>query len=313
MEWVEVRGKTVDIAVEAAMRELGIADRERVEVEILQQPERGFLGIGAKDAIVKVKPRAARKGRRRQRRGDGERPRAESGARETRERTPRRAARPAEAGGSPKAAPVVAGREGGSPQRGGNGKSGRPAREPRPPRREGAEAVEDLTIEAQAALVTAFLEGLLGAFGLEGSVKVTVDEDTIVAAVTGPQTEAMVGPRGSVIEAIHELIKTVLSRRTRETARVRLDIGGYAERRRQALSLYAAQLVDQVVAEGGEIMLEPMSSADRKAVHDVVAGREGVRSYSEGEPPQRYVVIARVDDEVVPAAVLDAPAGDEEE
>lgn len=170
--------------------------------------------------------------------------------------------------------------------------------------------MENLTIDEQAAMVSTFLEGLVAAFGIEGTVSVGVEEGTIVAAVTGPQTEAMVGPRGSVIEAIHEILRTVLSRRSRDVARVRLDIGGYAERRRQALSLYADQLVDQILAEGGEIVLEPMSSADRKAVHDVVAARSGVRSYSEGEPPQRYVVIARVEEEAVPA---EADGSDEEE
>jgi spoIIIJ-associated protein len=102
----------------------------------------------------------------------------------------------------------------------------------------------------------------------------------------------MVGPRGSTIEAIHELTKTVLQRKTQSSARVRLDIAGYAERRRQALSIYAGQLIDQVLEEGGEVMLEPMSAGDRKTIHDAVAARSGVRSYSEGEAPQRYVVIA---------------------
>jgi hypothetical protein len=61
------------------------------------------------------------------------------------------------------------------------------------------------------------------------------------------------------------------------------------------LSIYAAQLIEQVAGEGGEIMLEPMSAADRKVIHDAVALHSGVRSYSEGEPPRRYVVIASVE------------------
>lgn len=308
MEWVEVRGKTVDIAVEAAMRELGITERDRVEIEILQQPERGFLGIGAKDAIVKVKPRTGRKGRGRHRRREGARGR--TSGREGEERAGQREAGPKAAG--PKAPSGEPARAGGDGRRRGraNGQGGRP-REGRAPRvtGEGGEGVENLTIDEQAAIVSTFLEGLVDAFGVEGTVSVGVDEGTIVAAVTGPQTEAMVGPRGSVIEAVHEVMRTILSRRSRDVARVRLDIGGYAERRRQALSLYADQLVDQILAEGGEIVLEPMSSADRKAVHDVVAARSGVRSYSEGEPPQRYVVIARVEEATASAE----PVGSTEE
>jgi spoIIIJ-associated protein len=150
----------------------------------------------------------------------------------------------------------------------------------------------------QAPMVEDFLTGLLESFGLEGRVVVNVDDEVIVAAIEGEQTEALVGPRGSVMEAIHEITKTVLHRQVSDTARVRIDISGYAERRRQALSIYAGQLIDQVLSEGGETMLEPMSAADRKVIHDTVAAREGVESYSEGEPPRRYVVIATTDEEV---------------
>jgi hypothetical protein len=57
------------------------------------------------------------------------------------------------------------------------------------------------------------------------------------------------------------------------------------------LTIYAERLIDQLLGEGGEIMLEPMSPADRKVIHDAAASREGVSSYSEGESPRRYVVL----------------------
>jgi predicted RNA-binding protein Jag len=69
VEYVEVRGKTVDVAVEAALEELGI-DRDRAEIEVIQEPEKGFLGMGGKDAVVRVKARPAQKRRRRRRRGE---------------------------------------------------------------------------------------------------------------------------------------------------------------------------------------------------------------------------------------------------
>jgi len=73
VEWVEVRGKTVDVAVAAAMQELSIADRESVDVEVIQEPEKGFLGLGGRDAIVRVKPRTQARNRKRRRgRGDDE-------------------------------------------------------------------------------------------------------------------------------------------------------------------------------------------------------------------------------------------------
>ena len=151
---------------------------------------------------------------------------------------------------------------------------------------------EVLTIEKQTEIVKDFLEGLVDAYGLEGEVVARIEEDVIVADVKGEQTEALVGVRGSVRSAIHELTRTVMQRYAQDTARLRLDIAGYAERRREALTIYAKQLIEQLEAEGGELMLEPMSSADRKVIHDAAAESEKVASYSEGEPPRRYVVLA---------------------
>jgi spoIIIJ-associated protein len=152
----------------------------------------------------------------------------------------------------------------------------------------------EMSIEEQAGIAGSFLEGLVEAFGLEGTVSTQVDGDVIVADIRGEQTEALVGVRGTVRAAIHELTRTVMQRYAQDTARLRLDIAGYAERRRQALTIYAQRLIDQLLEEGGEIMLEPMSPADRKVIHDVAAEREGVSSYSEGEAPRRYVVLTAV-------------------
>lgn len=270
---IEVRAKTVDLAVEAAMQELGIDDRERLEVEVVTEPIKGFLGIGGQDAVVRIRPRPQGRTRRR-RRGrqertqDGNQPRGrhESGKNGAKRKT---------------------------------GEARRtPAGKPRPTEKREKTVPDDrpvLPIEEQARITQEFLEGLVTAYGLEGEVTTTVDEDVIIADVSGDQTEALVGVRGTVRAAIHEITRTVLQRHGQDSARLRLDIAGYAERRRQALTIYAEQLIDQLMAEGGEIMLEPMSPADRKVIHDVAAVHEGVTSYSEGEPPRRYVVLSKVE------------------
>jgi spoIIIJ-associated protein len=330
VEWVEVRGKTVDVAVAAAMQELAIPDREGVEIEVIQEPERGFLGMGGKDAIVRVKPRPQGRSRKRRRgrgEGDGERrPSQSQSSRSPGSRSdgPRSEGSRSEGSRSSGGGQGSRGRSQGRPQ----GQDQRPSRQPRPnsgdsgnrppssrpgndryrdresrdnqgrstgPPREREARVSTANPHEQAPMVEEFLNGLVASFGLEGQVTVSVEDEVIVVTIDGEQTEALVGPRGSVMEAIHEITKTVLHRQADDTARVRIDIAGYAERRRQALSIYAAQLIDQVLGEGGEIMLEPMSAADRKVIHDAVAEREGVRSYSEGEPPRRYVVIATTD------------------
>jgi spoIIIJ-associated protein len=327
VEWVEVRGKTVDVAVAAAMQELSIADRESVDVEIIQEPEKGFLGLGGRDAIVRVKPRTQARNRKRRRgRGDDEgerRPPSSQGSRAPSGRgdRPRTGSRPGGngqgGGGQPQSRrPQGQDQRSNRPQRtsGDSGGSRPPARPTSDryrdrdardnqsrsggPPREREARVSTANPHEQAPMVEEFLNGLVASFGLDGQVTVSVEDEVIVATIDGEQTEALVGPRGSVMEAIHEITKTVLHRQVDDTARVRIDIAGYAERRRQALSIYAAQLIDQVLGEGGEIMLEPMSAADRKVIHDAVADRDGVRSYSEGEPPRRYVVIATTEDPV---------------
>ena len=324
VEWVEVRGKTVDVAVAAAMQELSIVDRESVDVEVIQEPEKGFLGLGGRDAIVRVKPRAQARNRKR-RRGRGEdegdrRPSSSQGSRTPSGRGIGQELVPDREGAIREA---VARANQGAPKDRINGRPAHDlqeiradlARKPGPtndryrdrdardnqgrsggPPREREARVSTANPHEQAPMVEEFLNGLVASFGLDGQVTVSVEDEVIVATIDGEQTEALVGPRGSVMEAIHEITKTVLHRQVDDTARVRIDIAGYAERRRQALSIYAAQLIDQLMGEGGEIMLEPMSAADRKVIHDAVAERDGVRSYSEGEPPRRYVVIATTEE-----------------
>jgi spoIIIJ-associated protein len=94
------------------------------------------------------------------------------------------------------------------------------------------------------------------------------------------------------MDAVLELTRTVVQRKTFGAPRMRLDIGGYTERRREALRIYAGKLAERVLEMQGEAMLEPMNAADRKVVHDTIAGIEGVRSFSEGEDPNRAVVVA---------------------
>lgn len=266
---IEIKAKTVDLAVEAAMQELGVKDKEQLSVQVVSEPVRGFLGVGGRDAVVRVKRRRNR------------RRRAVSNRSQQQQRSGRRGdAKPAK-------------------NRGESG-SGRRARSPRPPQESAKKEknVPDdrpvLSLEDQAQIANSFLEGLVNVYGLEGMVTTGIDDEVIVADVRGDQTEALVGVRGSVRSAIHELTRTVLQKHAQDAARFRLDIAGYAERRRQALSIYAGQLIGQLHAEGGEIMLEPMSPADRKVIHDAAAEHDGIESYSEGEPPRRYVVLSRV-------------------
>jgi spoIIIJ-associated protein len=275
---IEVRAKTVDLAVEAAMQELGVSDPEEVAVQVVTEPVKGFLGMGGQDAVVRVKRRPAKKRRGRGRHKNERSDRAETKSGQNRQQD---RSRKGKNGGDRTEKRPAKGRSGGK-----HARTESKVSDDRP----------TLSLEEQADVAREFLEGLVEAYGLEGSVSTNIDDDVVIVDVEGAQTEALVGVRGSVRSAIHELTRTVLQRYSKETGRIRLDIAGYAERRRQALSIYAEQLIEQLGEEGGEIMLEPMSPADRKVIHDAAAAHEGVSSYSEGEPPKRYVVLSATGD-----------------
>lgn len=290
-EWVEVVGPSVETAVQAALDELGLTSTDQADIEIIQEPQRGFLGMGGQDAIVKVKKRESSSGSRSRRsRGKGG-----SDAKKAVEAKPRGDGRRPAAAAAPKST------SGGESQtRNSSGRSPRPTANPERPRREREprprrddDDREDIPVEDQAAEIVRFLTGLLDAFGLEGTVQQRIEEGVIYVEVVGQQTEALVGPKGAIIQAVLELCRTIVQRKTMAGAKIRLDIAGYSERRREALRIYTARLAEKVLAEGGEIMLEPMNAADRKVVHDAVAEIDGISSFSEGEEPRRSVVIAK--------------------
>jgi len=309
MEWVEVQGKTVELAVQVALGELGLSSAEEAEVEVLQDPQRGFMGIGGRDAVVRVKPKpkepSGKKQRRRKRRPKGEEAGGErkpSGG----ERKPSGGnGKTGEAGGRARRERSGARRSAGAGAKQrekamDEGKTGNGDGDERP----------EVDIDEQASIIREFLEGLLNAFGLEGEIETRIDGGIVYVDVVGEQTEALVGSRGTIMQAVLELCRTVVQRKSHHSARIRLDISGYAERRREALTIYAQRLANQVLEDGEEVMLEPMNPADRKVVHDAVTDIDGVRTYSEGEEPRRSVVISLVPGVEPTAAGGDTPVPD---
>lgn len=313
-EWVEVSGSSVDVAVSAALQELGLSKRDEVEVEILQEPSKGILGTAwrSQDAVVKVtpKPREEPKRRRRSRKrrsgsqdktdqgrsttsGSGDRDASGDGSKKTRN--------DGNTGGESAASKNKKPQQRSSTSSSKSNRSSAGRDDQRSQRKQGSQRAasatqspehQEATIEEQATVAAAFIEGLLQAFGLEGTVETEIDDDILKINVTGDQTEALVGRKGAIMQSVHEITRTVVQRKTFGAPRMRLDINGYGERRREALRIYSARQAERVLADGGEVMLEPMNAADRKVVHDSIGEIEGVESYSEGVEPTRAVVIA---------------------
>lgn len=313
MEWVETTGRSVEDAKDAALDQLGV-DEQDAEFEVLEEPRAGLFGRTRGEARVRarVKPTQPRpKVERRDRRS----PDRSRGGKRTGSKGPKApAAGPASGqdGGSedvPAALPErseqeaaavatkdEARRPGSGPQRsrrGGRG-GGRSHGATDGDDDEGSTDMGETELLEQGEVVKTFLLDLLDAFGLDGEVSTATAEDGAVElAVTGPDLGLLIGPKGQTLQAIQELSRSALQRQKpgEAHAKVRIDVAGYRERRREALARFTRDIAEQVLASGERKALEPMSPPDRKVVHDTVNDIDGVTTISEGEDHRRRVVI----------------------
>jgi spoIIIJ-associated protein len=315
LEWVETTGRTVAEALDAALDQLGV-DEQEAEVQVLQEPQKGLFGRLRAEARVRARVRPARprpKTERRERRRRGDREgRPQRGA-STAVAAGGRGAKTGPSGNGATKEDHRAGQPGGKPadasaagagsnrrrrrRRGGSGgakeQGARVTEETREATTETAVRAADLGAQQEA--VDEFLRGLVGAFGRpEAEVSVrAVDDDTLEAEVNGDELGLLVGPKGQTLQAVHELVRSMVQRRFvgEAHARIRVDVAGYRQRRREALERFTRTVADQVQSTGRPVVLDPMGASDRKTVHDVINEIEGVKTVSEGEEPERRVII----------------------
>ncbi|MBV9451065.1 MAG: single-stranded DNA-binding protein [Streptosporangiaceae bacterium] len=151
-----------------------------------------------------------------------------------------------------------------------------------------APSVKDLELEGDIA--ADYIEGLLDIADLDGDIDMDVEGDRAIVSVVGATLEELVGEDGQVLEALQELTRLAVHRQTGNRARLMLDIGGYRARRKAELADYGRRVAEEVGRTGEPKALASMSPFERKIVHDAVAAA-GMRSESEGEEPNRRVVV----------------------
>ncbi|MGH8774532.1 MAG: protein jag [Jiangellaceae bacterium] len=145
-------------------------------------------------------------------------------------------------------------------------------------------------LEHEGDIAADYLEGLLDIADYDGDIDMDVEGDRAMVSVVGADLEELVGDEGEVLEALQELTRLAVVRGTGERSRLMLDISGFRARKREELTALATRTAGQVRASGEPAPLSPMTPFERKVVHDAVAAA-GLRSESEGEEPQRYVVV----------------------
>lgn len=256
MEWVETTGKTIEEAKSIALDRLGVAD-EDAEFEILEEPKPGLFGRVRGEARVRARvmpksPRAKNDRRDRGRRREGsDAPRAPKPQKQEKKMTEN---------------------------------NDRPRRE----RPEGP-AADPAQVASEAEK---FLLGLADALGASASANSVIDGEDIEVHLNGNDLGLLVGPRGSTLQAVQDLTRVVAQRRMGDhDTRLRIDVGGYRAKRKEALGRFVNQVADEVVSTGSARALEAMPSSDRKIVHDALTGRTDISTHSEGEDPNRRVVI----------------------
>ncbi|MEI4271645.1 protein jag [Klenkia sp. LSe6-5] len=152
------------------------------------------------------------------------------------------------------------------------------------------EEVDDLLVQ-EGDVAGDYLERLLDILDVDGDIDLDVEGDRASVAVVGGELKTLIGPDGAVLEALQELTRLAVAQSTGTRSRLMLDIGGFRAKRRADLTALAGQAASRVAASGTAERLAPMNPFERKVVHDVIAAAAGVRSESEGEEPNRRVVV----------------------
>ncbi|HEY9441335.1 MAG TPA: R3H domain-containing nucleic acid-binding protein [Streptomyces sp.] len=148
-------------------------------------------------------------------------------------------------------------------------------------------------LEQEGEIAADYLEGLLDIADLDGDIDMDVEADRAAVSIISDSArdlQKLVGRDGEVLEALQELTRLAVHRETGDRSRLMLDIAGFRAKKREVLAALGAKAADEVKATGEPVKLEPMTPFERKVVHDAIAAA-GLRSESEGEEPQRFVVV----------------------
>ncbi len=141
--------------------------------------------------------------------------------------------------------------------------------------------------------VRLLVERVLDELDLDGEVEISEDEGTIVASVEGADDYGLlIGRRGQTIDALQLLCYQAAFLGMKERKRVIVDAAGYRERRRETLIARADRAAEQAESSGRPMEMDPMSSQERRVVHEHLKERAGIETYSEGDEPNRCVMVA---------------------
>lgn len=256
MRVIEIEGDTVDQALFKGLEELKLTVDE-VEMEVLDYGKKGFMGIGSKPAKIKLTEReeAVVPDFVLNKDKKTEKPHRERSERRNGNRPSRRAEREVEEEDIPQGEYFP----------------------------EGTVFVENE--------VTEFLKGLMEHIGVEGEVKAADTENGLLVNIEGNSMGVLIGRRGETLDAVQYLASLVYNKDKEDYHRVTVDTENYRKKRENTLIRLAKKKAGQVVRTGRKVALEPMSPFERRIIHYALQNDESVVTFSEGEEPNRHIVI----------------------
>ena len=282
-------GKTIDLAIEAALNQLGL-DRDSVSVQVLQQAKPGFLGFGAQPAKVQVTYEAP---------DPAPAPAAPKSALGAASRNSKpKAAAPVKKPEAPKAeAPKAE-----APKAEPKAEAPKAERKPRPEKKpEAPKAPKEPKVYAAAEAgsveekIEQFLKGLLEHMGSKAQPHAVKGENnTYHVELVGEDLGYLIGRRGDTLDAIQHLCNYSVGRNVEGHIRINVDAEDYRAKREDSLRKYARKKAQQVLKARRRTTLEPMNAYERHVIHATLQEMDNIATYSTGTEPNRRVVIEYV-------------------
>ena len=254
MDYTEKWGKDIDEAVDLALIDLKVS-RDDVEVTVLEEPTKGFLGIGAKLAKVRVEKKKPAE------------PEVVSKPKESKPKERK-----------PEKKPNIK-----KPQ------------ENKPEEKRRNIVLDDVDVndlkEVEEHEALTFLKDITEKMGLDLSFKARVGEDLVYVEMNGKDSRTVIGKRGQTLDAIQYLASLVVNKDREKYTKVVVDAENYRAKREKTLEQLANRLAGKVTKTRKHVRLEPMNPYERKVIHATLQKYPGITTRSEGEEPYRRVVI----------------------
>lgn len=304
---------TVDRAIEKALEELHM-DRDAVSVEVIEMGRKGFLGIGASDAKIRVtyevpdaeKPEKAEKAEKSHAQSESKpRPaakpqddtprlvKAAPQSAENKKPVQRPAQRPVQDEEKPRLVRRASGEKAEQPAKPMEHKKPEAAAEPKTVFVK-PDPMPESEWPAEAKAAVQFIDGLLVKLGVEGHAYVTAqsEPDHLRIEIEGPDMGPVIGRRGDTLDAIQYLTSLVLNRGTEDHIRLTIDTENYRGKRAESLERLARKMAGKVARYHKPMTLEPMNPYERRIIHSALQDYRGVTTHSTGTEPNRRVVIS---------------------